>query len=66
VWVRKGVATTVCPKSYISGDSMAWLEAFEMWKRIGHGDPKGLGARQMEAMLLLEQELSAEIKRGDE
>jgi len=66
VWVRKDIATTTCPKSYVSGDSMAWLEAFEAWKRIGQADPYGLPARQVEAMMLLEQELSAEMRRGDE
>jgi hypothetical protein len=45
---------------------MAWLEAFEAWKRMGHADPRGLPARQVEAMMLLEQELAAEMRRGDE
>jgi hypothetical protein len=45
---------------------MAWLEEFEAWKRIGHGDPHGMSARQVEAMMLLEEELTVEMRRGDE
>ena len=45
---------------------MAWLEEFETWKRIGHGDARGMSARQVEAMMLLGEELTAEMRRGDE
>jgi hypothetical protein len=65
VWTRGGAATTECPKSYISGDSAAWLEAFGVWKRMGHADPRGLTAREVHAMMLLEQELLTEVRRGD-
>jgi hypothetical protein len=66
VWARGGVAAKVCPKSYISGESLAWLEGFEAWKRLGHGDPWTLPARQVHAMMLLEQEYSVEVKRGEQ
>lgn len=66
VWARGGASTTVCPKAYISGDSSAWLEAFGAWKRLGPTDPRKLSAREAHAMMLLEQELSTEVRRGDE
>jgi hypothetical protein len=64
VWARAGVATEVCPKSYISGDSRAWLDEFQAWKRLGYPDPHTLSAREVHAMVILEQELS-EVKRGE-
>jgi hypothetical protein len=64
VWARGGVATEVCPKSYISGESAAWLDQFLVWKRLGYPDPRTLGAREAHAMLILEQELVKEVKRG--
>jgi hypothetical protein len=66
VWTRAGLATTTCPRSYITGESVAWLEAFEVWRRFGHTDPQELPARQVHAMMCLENELSQEMKRGNE
>ncbi len=55
-----------CPKSYVTGDSMAWLERFESWRRGERGDRLALEAREVEAMMLLERELAGEMKRADE
>jgi hypothetical protein len=43
---------------------MAWLEEFEICKRIGYPNPREMTARQLHAMVVLEQELSLEVKRG--
>ena len=64
VWARAGVATDVCPKSYLSGDSRAWLDEFQAWKRLGYPDLRTLSAREVHAMVILEQELLSEVKRG--
>ena len=64
VWARAGVSTNACPKSYISGESRAWLDGFQVWKRLGYPDPRTLSAREVHAMLILEQELVSEVKRG--
>ncbi len=45
---------------------MAWLEEFEIWRRSGRPETRELTARQVEAMMLLEQELAAEMKSGNE
>lgn len=58
VWARKHVSTPVCPKSFITGESVAWLEAFYAWKRLGGRDIESLAARQAHAFLILEQELA--------
>lgn len=66
VWARKGVATTICPRSYISGESVAWLEEFETWKRIGFPDLERITARQVHAIVILQQELYSEVQRGEQ
>ncbi len=63
VWARGSVATDVCPKSCITGESKAWLDEFQAWKRLGYPDARTLSARDAHAMLILEQELG-EVKRG--
>ncbi len=64
IWARASVATEMCPKSYISGESRAWLEEFQVRKRLGYPDPRTMGAREAHAMLILEQEHLSEVKRG--
>ena len=65
VWARAGVATYECPRSYISGNSRAWLEEFQAWKRLGYPDPRTVSAREVHAMVILEDELLNEVKRGE-
>jgi hypothetical protein len=60
VWARKGVATEVCPKSYVTPQSLAWLEAFFTWKLLGGGDFESFSARQADAFWVLESELAKE------
>jgi hypothetical protein len=66
VWARRRIATKECPRSYISAASVEWIEEFHSWKRLGYPDALSLTARQAEAMLLLEQELSEEVRRGQD
>jgi hypothetical protein len=60
VWARKNVSTQICPKSFLSADSITWLEEFLVWKRLGSRWLEDLTARQTQAFLLLEGELAAE------
>lgn len=67
IWARRGVIAENCPKSVISAESMALLEAFCAWKLCGGPDYRQLGAREAEAFWLLERELRKELaRRGDE
>ena len=66
VWARRRIATKECPRSYITAASVGWIEEFHAWKRLGYPDALSLTARQAEAMLLLEQELSEEVRRGQD
>jgi len=63
VWARGNAATTVCPKSFITAQSMAWLEEYLVRLNLGQRGIDGLGAREVEAFLILKHEL-AEVNDG--
>jgi hypothetical protein len=60
VWARKGVTLSTCPTSYITGESIALLEEYGVWKVFGHADYRRLPARLADAICLLERELTGE------
>jgi hypothetical protein len=64
VWARKQISATVCPKSLITAQSLAWLENFLVRRRLRQSWPETLGARETEAFLILEAECEAEAKNG--
>jgi len=49
-----------CPKSYITAESEALVEEFLVRRRLGGLRFEELSARQVEAFLILEKELSDE------
>jgi len=61
VWVGGDVAVESCPKSLITAQSAAWVEEFLVRRRLGETGIAGLGARDVEALLILEHELSERI-----
>ncbi|MBM3725500.1 MAG: hypothetical protein FJW40_08760 [Acidobacteria bacterium] len=56
VWVRRRVSSDECPKSLITGRSMAWMELFWFWKTFGGVDLMSLAARDVDALIVLETE----------
>jgi hypothetical protein len=60
VWARKNQMLTTCPTSYISADSLSWLEQYCTWKLLGRTDIRSLPARAVEAFWILENELLEE------
>ena len=64
IWARKYVSTDVCPTSLITAQSIGWMEEFFVWKRLRLGLPFTLSARQAEAFLILEEQLSLEEHSG--
>lgn len=66
MWARKHVLVSECPKSYVSAESMAFVEDFSFRRRFGQVDPIHLTARQADAFMILESELAREIKDGDQ
>ena len=65
VWARNSAATTTCPKSFISAQSMAWIEEYLVRRKLGQKGIDGLGAREVEAFLIIEHELT-EAMGGDD
>jgi len=63
VWARNNAASTSCPKSLITAQSMAWLEEYLVRRKLGQRGIEGLEAREVEAFLILEHELT-EANRG--
>ena len=62
VWARGAVATSRCPVSEVSAESIAFIQEFQAWKLFGSVDVFALPARTVEAFFILENELRAEIK----
>jgi len=58
VWARNNASTTVCPKSFVTAQSMAWLEEYLVRRKLGQKGIEGLGAREVEAFLILEHEIA--------
>lgn len=66
VWARGGQALDTCPKSHVSAESQTLVEEFRVRRRLGARGVEGLSARQVEAFLILEDQLAAEIKHGQQ
>ena len=58
MWARYHASTTACPKSLITSESLALLEAYYAWKHLGRVDFRTLGAREVDAFCALEKELA--------
>jgi hypothetical protein len=66
VWARRGVAVAECPKSYITPQSLTWIEEFHIRKLFGFGDVTELPARTVDAFCTLERESIAERMHANE
>ena len=62
VWARGNASTEECPVSYISPQSIEWLEKFFAWKTGGAEHLRG-AAKDVDALLLLQKEWQ-ELKNG--
>jgi len=66
VWGRKHVAVDECPRSYISAQSIAWLEEFFLMRHSWHLHLFELAAREVDAFVVLEKEMIMEMRDGRE
>lgn len=64
VWARRGASLTTCPKSTITGESLTLVEEFLVRRRLGGMRVEELSARQVEAFSILENEVAAETRDG--
>jgi hypothetical protein len=61
VWARKDVAIATCPTSYITAESQTLVEDYLVRRRLNGMEFSELSARQVEAFLILEKALAAEM-----
>jgi hypothetical protein len=54
----------MCPKSYITAESVTLLEEFAIRRRLGGMGVAELSARQADAFVILEKTLTEELKNG--
>jgi len=64
VWARKRTRTEECPKSLVTGESLALLEEFFVRRRLGMVDGMETPARKVDAFLILREEMEREEKDG--
>jgi hypothetical protein len=60
VWGRKQTQAEECPKSLVTGESLALLEEFFVRRRLGISDSVELEARKVDAFLILRDEMERE------
>lgn len=63
--MRNRVAISTCPKSYVTGESLATVEEFFGRKRVGGRTAEELTARQVEAFAVLENEYFSEVRDAE-
>jgi hypothetical protein len=72
VWGRKQTQSDECPKSLVTGESLAMVEEFFVRRRLGVGDSIGIeapgfaavAARKVDAFLILRDEMEREERDG--
>ena len=60
VWIRKRAQTDECPKSSVTGESLALLEEFFVRRRLGMTSGMETPARKVDAFLILGEEMERE------
>ncbi len=66
VWGRNGVFARSCPRSYVSADSLTWIEEHHVWRLTGRSGLLGMPSRKSEAFLMLESEWMREKQHGEQ
>ncbi len=64
VWGRRQTHSDECPKSLVTGDSLAFLEEFFVRRRLGIAESADLEARKVDAFLILRDETEREERNG--
>jgi hypothetical protein len=60
VWAHRNVVCMSCPKTFVSAQSLTWLDEFRYWQRLGGSGYLDAEAKKMDAFLLIEAELAAQ------
>ena len=65
VWARGRASSEECPRSFVTPESVGWVERFYTWKSWGGGELAALRAKEADVMLTLEKEWR-EARNGDQ
>lgn len=49
-----------CPKSFVTAQSLAWLDEYGAWRRNPHADYASMEAKKLDAFFLIEEEIAAQ------
>ncbi len=60
VWGRKQISTEECPKSLVTGESLALLEEFLVRRRLSMPETDDLEARKVDGFLILREQMERE------
>ena len=63
VWAGGGVATDTCPRSYVTAQSVTWIEEFLVRRKLGGAPVEDLDARTAEAFLVLMEQMEGRNDR---
>jgi len=64
VWGRKHARSEECPKSFVTGTSLALVEEFFVRRRLGIPETTDTEARTVDAFLILQDEMEREERDG--
>ena len=64
VWGRKQTQSEECPKSLVTGESLAFVEEFFVRRRLGMQDSPEMEARKVDAFLILRDQMDREERDG--
>jgi len=64
VWARRDIALHTCPTSYVTPESESLVEEFFVRRKLAAFPMEALSVRQIEAFVILENELAAERNDG--
>jgi hypothetical protein len=66
VWGRRQTQAEECPKSLVTGESLALLEEFFVRRRLGSDEAlEEMPARKVDAFLILRDEMEREERDGE-
>jgi hypothetical protein len=64
VWGRGRTQTEECPRSYVTGESLALVEEFFVRRRLGITESLETDARKVDGFLILRDEMEREERDG--
>lgn len=65
MWAKRGIAIYECPTSFITGESLTFVEEYNARRQFGFGDVGTLPARTVDAFHVLEREFVSERLHAD-